>query len=60
LRVFKDVIEFSELEWNQKFEESVGKYKVIDTNFKWKEELTYQQQTTIEKILGDLLRKYGY
>jgi len=60
LSVLKNVIEFSELEWSREFEESVRKYKLKNTNYKWKRELTYHQQNSIEEVLKDYLKEYNY
>ncbi|MCP4372436.1 MAG: sulfotransferase [Deltaproteobacteria bacterium] len=46
--VFKKVTEFCELEWSPKFENSVKKYSLKNTNYKWKQELTGSQQEIIK------------
>lgn len=56
--VFKEVIEFCELGWSQEFEDSIKKYTLRNTNYKWKKELTTDQQSIVEDILGDYSRRY--
>ena len=51
--VLKDVTEFCELEWSAAFENSVKKYRLRNTNYKWQEELTGEQQEIVEYFVRD-------
>jgi hypothetical protein len=58
--VLKDVAEFCDLVWSRQFDNSVKKYRLRNTNYKWQEELTARQQAIAEEVLGDHLHEYGY
>jgi len=58
--VFKDVVEFCDLEWSKKFEGSIKKYTLKNTNYKWQKEFTEYQKNMAEDILRDYLKRYNY
>ena len=60
LDTFKAVTEFCELEWTAEFEREIGKRELRNTNDKFKQDLTAQQQRDLEEVLGDYLRRYDY
>jgi len=60
LSVFKQVINFSNLDVFPQFDEMIRKYPLKNTNDQWKSELTGEQQTIMEAVLGDHLKKYNY
>ncbi len=60
LKVFKNVIQFSDLDWSRDFEKSINNYVLSNKNYKWKEEFTDKQQNIIENVLHDYLKRYGY
>jgi hypothetical protein len=58
--VFKGITEFCDLRWPKGFENSIKKYPLIDTNYKWREELTDKQKKVLEEVLQDYLKRYDY
>jgi hypothetical protein len=57
---FKKVTQFCELEWTLGFERQLGEYRLKNTNDTYKYDLTAKQQSDLEEVLGDYLRRYGY
>jgi len=60
IEVFKKITGFCHLKWSREFEESVKKRPLRSTNYKWREDLTPHQQSVVEDVLHDYLKKYGY
>ena len=58
--VFKNVIEFCELQHSKKFDMLVKQYPLKNINSKWKRELTADQQRLIANVLDGHLKKYQY
>lgn len=54
------VTQFCELEWSADFQRRLGKYHLKNANDKFKDDLTAKQQSELEEVLGDYLRRYGY
>ena len=54
------VIKFGDLEWTVGFERRLGEYQLENTNYKYKHDLTAKQQSDLEEVLEDYLRRYGY
>ena len=54
------VTQFCELPWTVGFERQLGKYQLKNTNDTFKYDLTAKQQSDLEEVLGDYLRRYGY
>ena len=60
LDTFRTAIEFCELEWTAGFERELRKQKLKNTNDKFRQDLTTEQQRNLEEVLGDYLRRYDY
>lgn len=58
--VFRKVVEFSELEWSAEFEQSLDRFKLRNTNHKWRQNLTEEQQKALEDVIKPSLERYGY
>jgi len=56
----REVARFCELEWNEPFEAGLRRHELLNTNFKYKEELNSRQQEILNDVLGDSLSRYGY
>ena len=54
------VTQFCELQWTVGFERQLRKYQLKNTNDTFKYDLTAKQQSDLEEVLGDYLRRYGY
>jgi hypothetical protein len=57
---FQKVTQFCGLEWTDGFERQLGRYQPRNTNDKFKYDLTAAQQSDLEAVLGDYLKRYGY
>jgi hypothetical protein len=57
---FKQVVQFCGLRWTREFEGAMKSYVLRNTNYKWLEELTREQQGIAEGIMRDNLGRYGY
>jgi hypothetical protein len=60
LAITKQIVQFAELDWTQQFEQAVQNFSVESQNFKWKTDLTAEQQRTLEDIEREYLQHYGY
>lgn len=60
VRVFKEVIDFCELEWTTHFKSKIEKFELRNMNNKWKENLTELQKEMLNEFLKDYLKKYNY
>jgi omega-hydroxy-beta-dihydromenaquinone-9 sulfotransferase len=60
LDTFGTVTEFCGLKWTAGFEREIGKRELTNTNDRFKQDLTAQQQRDLEEVLGDYLRRYDY
>ncbi|HVX12461.1 MAG TPA: sulfotransferase [Pirellulales bacterium] len=58
--VLSRVLQFCQLEPNAKFQARVASLPIESKNYKWREELTQQQQLLVENSLRDHLLRYGY
>lgn len=56
----KSILDFCELEWSQKLEENIKKYKIISTNNKWKKDIPKNQKIILQEVLNEYLNKFGY
>lgn len=56
----RQVVRFAELEWTAGFEREVARHPARSANFKWKEDLTADQQRLLEEVERPYLEKYGY
>ena len=59
VEVFKNAVEFAELKWDQKFEQTIKRHPWRSGNEKWKRGLTDPQKQMLEEVLRDHLKKYG-
>jgi hypothetical protein len=57
---FKKAVEFCELAWSGRFEQSVREHRLETANDKWERDLTPAQQAILEAVLRDSLVRYGY
>ncbi len=60
LKTFKNVVNFSELDWSKEFEQAIRGYNLKTKNYKWQENFTDRQKNILEDVLKDYLRKYNY
>lgn len=60
LDVTKKILQFAELEWTVQYVQSVRHFPVESRNYKWKTDLTTEQQSHLEIIQEHFLRIYGY
>jgi hypothetical protein len=60
LGVLAKVAEFCALDWTADFERKLRTLEVRNTNQKFQRDLTAKQQSDVEEVLGEYLRKYGY
>ena len=60
ISLFKEVVKFCEIEWNDYFEAKLKKYNLRNTNTKYKKELSLQQQKELSSVLDGYLKKFGY
>ena len=56
----RDVARFAELEWTPGFEREIRQRPAKSTNFKWRQDLTADQQRLLEDVERPYLEKYGY
>src|SRR5215211_1604235 len=56
----RKLIVFCELDWAEDFEHKLRTFEVRNTNYKVQQDLTAKQQSDLEDVLGDHLRRYGY
>ncbi len=60
IATFQTVTKFCDLEWNAYFKSRLQRYKLANTNAKYKTELDDQQQADLNNALKDVLKKHGY
>lgn len=60
IKVFKEVIDFCELDWTTCFESKIEKFELKNMNYKWKENLPETQKKMLNEFLNDYLKRYGY
>ena len=58
--VFKQVMEFSELDWTQSFERRLRTYSLSSADYKWHEDLTSEQHKILHSVLQHHLERYKY
>lgn len=58
--IFKDVIQFCDLDWQPEFEQTLRQFNLKDSNYKWQEDLTEQQQEVLEQAIAAYQTTYGY
>lgn len=52
--IFREVVTFCELDWPSSFERAINKFQFRNTNFKWREELTDEQQRIVEYFVAPI------
>jgi len=60
VNLFKEIVEFSELDWTTEFEEQIKPFKLNSANFKWELELNNTQKRALHEVLEHHLTRYGY
>ncbi len=60
LDIFKNVVNFCDLDWDLNFEKTVNRSDLKNTNFRWQEELTIKQQETLNSVLQSHLSIFNY
>lgn len=58
--IFRQTINFCELEWLPEFEQSIQGFDLRNTNYKWQKDLTPHQQEILENLLNPYLEVYNY
>jgi hypothetical protein len=58
--VMRGICGFLEIEWNESFQSRVQKYKMRNTNYKWKDNLSAGQSKILNRVLADSLTRLGY
>ena len=56
----KQITQFGGLDWSSEFENFVRAFEVKNQNFRWKKDLTIEQQGILENIEYEYLKKFGY
>lgn len=49
--IFKEVVKFCDLEWSGEFQDNLDSFKLKNSNYKWRENLTVEQQNILEEVL---------
>jgi len=59
-RIFKQVFDFSEMNYPDNFNNTIAKYRLKNTNHKWQTDLSDLQKSILEEVLSSTLHKYAY
>jgi hypothetical protein len=60
LDTFRRVLDFAELPWSAELEREVKAARIKSTSNRWRDDLSPGQQTILDDLLRDDLRRYGY
>lgn len=60
IEIFRSVVDFCELEWNDAFHKNLNSYSLVNTNNKYKKDLSPHQQKELNEVLHSHLDIYGY
>lgn len=60
LAAHKELADHCGLRWSPAFEASIRRHEVVETNAKYRTELTGPQQLELEEVLDGHLRRHGY
>lgn len=60
VETYKKVLDFSELEWTPTFEQKVKTHTFKNTNYKWQQDLTSEQQRIVQEVTAENLKYYEY
>lgn len=52
MNIYKNVIDFCELEWSPIFQDAINRYQLKNTNYKWQEDLSEDQQNIVEYFVN--------
>ena len=61
MEIYKNVIDFCELEWSSEFQNAIKRYQLKNTNYKWQQDLSEDQQNIVEYFVnrGEWAREIG-
>lgn len=57
---FRRVLEFAEVPWSDAFEREIRSASIKSTSNRWRDDLAPAQQTILDDLLHEDLRRYGY
>lgn len=57
---FRKAAAFCGLDWMDRFEAKLARYRVESANHKWRQDLDAGQQATLLAVLGEDLKRFGY
>ena len=60
IKVLKSITDFCGLDWSNKFESDLKRYRIKPANDKWRQELSQQQIYILQNILNEYLYIFGY
>jgi len=60
IQLFRSVAEFCGLEWSNRFEKELEKHRLKNTNSKFEQYFNLAQQSELNDVLNNHLKKYGY
>ena len=60
IKLFKEIVNFSELEWTNEFEEELNTFKLNNTNYKWERQFNNIQKQELNEVLKEHLSRYEY
>lgn len=60
VETMKIATSFSELTWNHRFENAIKSFSLSSNNFKWKTDLTENQQKILNDVTIENLKRFGY
>jgi hypothetical protein len=57
LSQLRKILDFCELPWNTRFEKAINKIPISNYNFKWREQLTSEEQAVLQETIGGFLKE---
>ncbi|RME43071.1 MAG: sulfotransferase [Caldilineae bacterium] len=60
LETVRRAADFASLPWSSRFETAIRRFRLKNTNDKWRRDLSPAQQTVLQHCLHDALIRYGY
>jgi hypothetical protein len=60
VETYRRVLDFAELPQSDEFERYIKKASIRNMSNRWRDDLTTEQQTVLDNLLRDDLRRYGY
>ncbi len=58
--VLRRIVDFCEMEWDNRLHRSIAGFALQDNNYKWRSDLTAEQQEIIQDVLHEPLSSLGY